>query len=85
MLDTIKLFELTKIGEQVVAELLTADGVDLDPVNNLRDEVSLSGLETIHTQQSVEFSVQPGNQSVIGQLIVILSCDWPVVSIMIEY
>ena len=57
LLDTIKLFELTKIGEQVVAELLTTDGVDLDPVNDLGDEVSLSGLETIHTQQSVEFSV----------------------------
>ena len=55
------MLEMVSVGAQVwqqmSAELLAANGVDLDPVNDLSDEVSLSGLETIHTQQSVEFSV----------------------------
>ena len=42
-----------EVGQQVVAQLLAADRVHLDPVNDLRDEVRLLAVQAIDGQQSV--------------------------------
>ena len=60
----------TEVGQQSLTEVRGANTVESDPVHDLREEVGLSAVLASYPQDSIEFSVQPGHQSVCLGLVV---------------